>query len=153
MIRAVPPQRASVTLCFLAWVRSRGSALVGARGATADRLCRSGHRPNGLASGVLSLSNAYRSRIWPSFGKISLCDLILLLPSIKRCRIQSVSCQRLQVILGSNRVCQRRQTRGKTHVLSCPSAESQCHLLTGVRLINLPQICQFEWLDLGLISC
>jgi hypothetical protein len=35
--------------------------------------------------------------------------------------------------------------------LSCPGVESQCHLLTGTRLVNLTQLCQLGRLDLGSI--
>jgi hypothetical protein len=84
---------ARATLRFPALVRGRSSALVGACGAAADKLCRSNQGSNGLASGVLSFANAHRSWIWPNLGKISLCDLLPSLSSVERCRTQRVSCQ------------------------------------------------------------
>jgi hypothetical protein len=52
---------ARATMQFLALVRARHSALVGARGAAADKLCRLEQGLNVLAGGVLSFSNNHRS--------------------------------------------------------------------------------------------
>jgi hypothetical protein len=58
---------ACMTLWFLAPAHGRSSALVGAHGAAADKLCRSYQGSNGLAGGVFSLSNTIgreSDRIW-----------------------------------------------------------------------------------------
>jgi hypothetical protein len=123
---------------------ARARALVGTRGGANDTLYCSDQRSNRLGRGVLSLSNDHRSRIRPNFDKIPLCDLLSTLHSVERCRTQRVSCQGLQVISGPSWVYQRGYNQGKTHVFSCPSVESQSHLLTGVRLVNLTQLCQLE---------
>jgi hypothetical protein len=124
-------------------VHGRSSALVSARRAAADKLCRADPRSNGW----LVAFCRFQTPIGHEFGWIwakSLCVIFSPhFPLLKGAELKGfyVRGSKLSLVqIGS--VSEGRAEANSRFV--CPGVESQCHLLTGVRLVNLTQLCQLE---------
>jgi hypothetical protein len=127
-------------LHFSVPARDSSLALVGARGAAADKLCCIDPGSNGWLVAFCH----FQTPIGHESGQIwekSLCVIFSPhFPLSNGAESKGFRVRALSSLWSKSGLLEKVEPR-KTCVLSCLGTESQCHLLIGVRLVNLIQLC------------